>query len=264
MKKILNIGIWVLLAIGLVVSLGFAGYEQSTMPCTGIGVKIDHEDENFFVDEADIQTLLLDRGDTLVGQSLSSINYEELEQLIMKNPVIEDAEVYADLHGKLNVKVKQRTPLVRVFNNLGESFYIDEYGQLMPLSEKFTSRVIVANGFIKDSYHNAYAANLNEVANVDSLSKTTLLDDIYLIAKRFENDEFWSAQIQQIYVDENQEIVLIPRVGNHKIVIGDRDNLERKLNKLMIFYKEGLNKTGWNQYSVINLKYKNQVVCTKR
>ncbi len=264
MKKILNIGIWVLLAIGLVVSLGFAGYEQSTMPCSGIGVKIDHEHENFFVDEADIQTLLLDRGDTLIGQSLSAINYDELEQLIMKNPVVEDVQVYADLHGKLNVEVKQRTPLVRVFNNLGESFYIDEYGHLMPLSEKYTSRVIVANGFIKDSYHNTYAMNLGELATVDSLSKTTLLDDIYLVAKRFENDEFWSAQIQQIWVNENQELVLIPRVGNHKIVIGDTENLERKLNKLMIFYKEGLNKTGWNQYSVINLKYKNQVVCTKR
>lgn len=264
MKRILNIGVWVLLTIGLLVSLGFAGYEQSTMPCSGVSVLIDHKDENFFVDEADIQTLLADRGDTLVGQSLSAINYDELEQLIMKNPVVEDAEVYADLYGKLNVQVKQRTPLVRVFNDLGESFYIDEHGQLMPLSEKYTARVIVANGFIKDSYHNIYALNLEEVANVDSLSKTTLLDDVYLIAKRFENDEFWSAQIQQIYVDESQEIVLIPRVGNHKIILGDRSNLERKLKKLMIFYEEGLNKTGWNQYSVINLKYKNQVVCTKR
>ena len=40
---------------------------------------------------------------------------------------------------------------------------------------------------------------------------------------------------------------------------------EEKFEKLKMFYTEGLNKTdGWNKYSTINIKYKNQVVCTKK
>lgn len=264
MKKILNIGVWVVLAVGLMVCLGFAGYEQNHKACTGIEVKIAKSEENSFVTKEDIFEILANRGDSLEGKMLSTIDYNALEDLLMNNPSIKDVQVYAGLDGKVNVKVKQRAPLVRVFNNSDESYYIDVDGFLMPLSENYTSRVIVANGYIRDKFHASYARDLNKISTVDSLSKTTVLDDIYLIAKRLENDEFWGSQIQQIWVDENQELVLIPRVGNHKIIIGDRIDLDLKLNKLMIFYKEGLNKTGWNQYSIINLKYKDQVVCTKR
>ncbi|MEP7169164.1 MAG: cell division protein FtsQ, partial [Bacteroidota bacterium] len=77
------------------------------------------------------------------------------------------------------------------------------------------------------------------------------------------NDAFWNAQVEQIYVTEQSEIELIPRVGNHRIILGDASQLDEKFNKLMIFYKQGLNNTGWNNYNTINLKFTNQVVCTK-
>ena len=91
-----------------------------------------------------------------------------------------------------------------------------------------------------------------------------MLDDIYQISKFIDQSEFWKAQIEQVYVDKDLEFVIIPKVGNHKIVFGGIENLAGKFEKLMIFYKQGLSKTGWNEYSEINLKYKNQVVCTKR
>ena len=90
-----------------------------------------------------------------------------------------------------------------------------------------------------------------------------MIEQVYELAKFIVADTFWNAQAEQIYVNENQELELIPRIGNHRIVIGDAENLAEKFNRLMIFYTQGLNKTGWNNYSVINLKYRNQVVCTK-
>ena len=78
-----------------------------------------------------------------------------------------------------------------------------------------------------------------------------------------EADEFWKAQIIQVKVLENGELELIPRVGNHTILLGTTDELELKFKKLKIFYEKGLSKTGWNEYSQINLKFDNQVVCTK-
>ena len=62
----------------------------------------------------------------------------------------------------------------------------------------------------------------------------------------------------------NKEIELIPRVGNHIILLGSEEEMEAKFEKLMLFYKKGVQQTGWNQYSIINLKYKNQLVCVKR
>jgi cell division protein FtsQ len=79
-----------------------------------------------------------------------------------------------------------------------------------------------------------------------------------------EKDEFWKAQMEQVLVNDKSELILIPKVGDHQIILGTTEGLEEKLNRLMLFYKEALTKTGWNQYGTINLKYKGQIVCTKK
>ena len=65
-------------------------------------------------------------------------------------------------------------------------------------------------------------------------------------------------------MNEDEEMELVPRVGNHTILFGDEKEMDEKFSKLFLFYKEGLSKQGWNKYNVINLKYKDQVVCTKK
>ena len=91
-----------------------------------------------------------------------------------------------------------------------------------------------------------------------------MLEQIYQLARTIDSDEFWKAQIVQIYVNEEMDIELIARVGQHKIILGDIEDLDIKLKKLKMFYDKGLSKTGWNEYSIINLKFKDQIVCTKR
>ena len=77
------------------------------------------------------------------------------------------------------------------------------------------------------------------------------------------HDKFLKAQIGQIYVNEFNEFELIPRIGSHVILLGKAEDLDDKFRRLYAFYRFGLNKIGWNKYSVINIKYKNQVVCSK-
>jgi cell division protein FtsQ len=79
-----------------------------------------------------------------------------------------------------------------------------------------------------------------------------------------EDDSFWSAQIDQIHVDGNSEINLIPRVGNHLVHLGTIENVEDKLRNLGAFYEKVLPEVGWNKYRIINLEYKDQIVCKKR
>ena len=83
------------------------------------------------------------------------------------------------------------------------------------------------------------------------------------IALFLQDNRFWREQIEQIHVTPKQEIVLIPRIGNHLIELGHADNLEKKLDKLKEFYKEGLNKVGWNKYRKLNIEFDKQVICTK-
>ena len=97
----------------------------------------------------------------------------------------------------------------------------------------------------------------------DSLDKNRILFKIYSLAKFINKNKFLNTQIEQIYINKENGIELIPKVGKHLILFGDIDNMEEKFENLIAFYKKGLSKVGWDKYKKINLKYKNQVVCTK-
>jgi cell division protein FtsQ len=90
------------------------------------------------------------------------------------------------------------------------------------------------------------------------------LKDAFELANTLLNDAFFNAQIEQVYFSNTREIVLSPKVGDHKILLGKYNDIKEKLDKLVIFYKQALPYEGWNKYKSINLKFKNQVVCEKR
>ena len=260
MNKILNISIWIITLSVIVAILGFVNVSKKQVTFVKPQVSIDYDTENRFIDEGDILSQVLNKNDTGT-LLLTNFNVTQIEEKLNNNHSIKDAQVYKTIDGQLMINVKQRRPIVRIFSK-NDSYYIDEKGNLMPLSNKYTARLLVVNGGVNEPFGKRYQFNYNSLN--DSLAEKTLLDDIYKIADFIDRSEFWKAQIEQIHVNKVYEFDLIPKVGNHKIVFGGIDNLEGKFEKLMIFYKKGLSKTGWNEYSEINLKYKNQVVCTKR
>ncbi|MBA3899793.1 MAG: cell division protein FtsQ [Bacteroidetes bacterium] len=263
MKKFLKIFSWFLILMGLLVTLGFVYNEQKSLLCTDLKIIIDVDNGHEFIDIKDILAIVNKSGDSIVGQSIAGIDVGKLEKLIENHPSIANAEVYKTINGEINVKVQQRNPIIRIFPVNNDGFYIDEEGEFMPLSSKYSARVLMANGNIVGGVSTWSGLSIPQIMRNDSLAKKTILDDLFLLADFINKDEFWKAQIQQVYVDTNREIELIPRVGNHRIIIGDVSGLKEKFEKLMIFYNEGLNKTGWNEYHTINLKYQNQIVCTK-
>jgi len=261
LKKVLFISLWFLLVSGLIISLGFVNVEHEKVTCKKVNININYDDENFFIDREEVLELIKEKGDSLFNQPIGSIDIPSIEMILNNHPVISNAEVFQYLDGEISIDIKQRKPILRIINNTNESYYLDADGKLMPLSSKFSSRVLIANGNIAETYAGKYLQDFSTKAINDSLLKNNMLYDLYRLAKYVNEDEFWKAQIVQIYIGE--ELELVPRFGNHKIIFGDCDDLEDKFKKLFIFYKEGLNKVGWNSYSTINLKYKNQVVCTK-
>lgn len=267
-NKILNISVWIILFAALLASLGFVKSESSHTSCKSIHISVSRPANHFFVYESEIEQLLLEKANFKIGSKLEDINIDVLEKIIRNNPFIANAEVYSTIDGEVHIEITQRDPIVRIINSLNESFYIDSKGEFMPLSNKYVARVPIANGFIYDQYILGSIKNLEQISTAanEETNNLWLSDKIYLLANYIYNHAFWKAQIEQIYLNEEKEIELIPKVGNHKILFGkisDLSDVEDKMNKLFTFYKEGLNRTGWNLYKTINLKYKNQVVCTK-
>jgi len=249
--KPLLIGLgWTICLAGLVVLMGFIEVKKSEVVCKSVKVYIPGN--QYFIDRQEVDKILEMTSHTLVGRRIDNIDIHDLENKLKHNPFIEFAKVYVDMDGVIQVEVSQRQPLLRVMNRFDQDFYIDQHGLKMPLSQNFTARVLVANGFIDELFAN----------KVDSLH-TVLAKDIYKTADFIRRDSLWDAQIEQIYINQDHEIELIPRVGNQRILLGNADSLAMKFDNLRVFYKKALPMVGWDAYKLINIKYSNQVIGVK-
>ncbi len=256
--------LWIIVIAGLTVCLGFVSKREKHIVAKKLNVSIHNNDENFFLTERDIHAYFDERRDLIVSNEYKNIDVPMLEKALNAHPVIENAEVSYDLLGNIKVDVTQRTPVVRIINKDGESYYIDSQSKPMPLNDNYTARVLVANGEIFEPYARRFQFTVNQIKKNKLFSEVSLLDDILDVATYINKDSSLTTLIQQIYINKDKEIELFPAIGNHRIVFGDAQNLNEKFNKLKLFYTEGLNKSdAWTKYAIINLKYKNLVVCTK-
>lgn len=261
MNKVLNISLWAFLALVFLVLWGFTASEHNGKICQRLEIFIDEMDGNFFINEKDIEVSLSSENLHPVGRRLGDVDLLELENKIEQIAEVKVAKVYKNLNGVITVGIKQRKPIVRIINANGNQFYLDDEGYQMPLSENYTPRVPVVTGYINEPF-SEYSAT--EIAKNEMLSKTVKSDEVFTLVNYLRSNKFWNAQVQQINFNRHGEIELIPTLGEHLIVLGDLDNYEGKLNKLKIFYSEGLNHMDWNMYDTINIKYKNQIICTKK
>lgn len=176
------------------------------------------------------------------GKILDQINTAEYEEFLSKDPLIKKVECYKTTGSKLMIKIYQRTPILRVMTS-SEDYYVDQEGQKMPVPRNFATYVPFATGYIDDDF-----------AQNELLQFVAFLND----------NKYWNNEIQQIYVHRNKDIELTPRTGNHQILLGKVADCSENLDKLLLFYEKGLDKIGWNRYSVVNLKFKDRVICTKK
>ncbi len=259
MRKFTKILMWLGITFYMVIVLGMVDTRVNHIPCQKILVEIYDSAENHFVSEQEIYSKILTYDKDLFGKHLSAIRTDKVEGFVANNPFVKNVQVYKTMNGQLNISINQREPLARVLNYKGQGYYIDKDGFIMPVSPYYTARVLIINGWNLSGIKPG--VNLSEL---QSGKVKNTLNEIYQLALFINADPFWKAQIEQVYVSKNSEFTFIPRVGSHTIIFGELSNYERKFKKLFALYEQGLSREGWNTYSTINLKFKNQVVCTRR
>jgi cell division protein FtsQ len=231
----------------------------NSLPCSG--VKVDIRDSSYFHFVTRKQLLNLAYGNSagIIGRPLKSIDLTEIEKRLTVLRELKTAEVYRTIDGTIHISADQREPVLRLLPDEGGDYFLDEDGILVRRRNLYTPRLHIAGGNI-----NISQAMLNGVSVLDTSIKQTILKDLYTLVTYINHDDFLSAQIDQIYVDRNNEIDLIPRIGNQTIHLGTIENYRGKLRNLEAFYDKVLPVVGWNKYSVINLEYHDQIICKKR
>jgi cell division protein FtsQ len=263
MKLLKNIFWEILIVLYLTIVLSFVENERLSVPCRGIAVEINKEPAHDFIDQEEVRKMIANKGVKTKGVLLEKINLLKLEKAINLNPSIERCDVYRELNGSLCVTVKQRNPIVRVMNLMNISYYIDEKGAMMPLSDRYAARVPIANGYILNPYISHYYRDVTKITPGDTINKN-VLRDIYILTKFIDGNEFLKALIEQIYVTEDYTFVLVPKMGPSTIMLGTIEDYEEKCKKLWVMYKKALPYGAWDKYASIDLQFKNQVVCTKK
>jgi len=258
MKKVLKILLFIPVLYLLVIPVYFAN-SSNAKPCGGIKIFIADSSEYHFVTKRQILNLVYGNRERILGKPVKDISISEIENRINELREIKGVEVYISIDGTMRVFVDQRDPIMRVMPASGGDYFIDGEGVVVRKRNLYTPRLHIIEGNVKISQ-----AMLNGVSILDTSIKGSILKDIYYLVRYINDDNFWSAQIDQIYVDNNDEIDLIPRVGNQLIHFGTIENLEGKLRNLEAFYDQVLPEVGWNKYSLINLEFENQIVCNKR
>lgn len=209
--------------------------------CNGVEVVFEDSMEAGFIQAEDVVRLLERQKCNPVGKNMSEVMLSGIEKALLKDAHIEDVTSYKTPGGRVYIRIKQRLPILHILSADGQNYYLDRTGKQMPKSSYYAN-LTVATGHITPQY-----------------ARQNLLK----LGRYIQDHPFWRNQIQQIHVLQNGEVELVPRVGEHTILLGHPVDVEKKLERMKTFYTEGLNRVGWNKYSQISLKYNNQIICKK-
>ena len=258
MRRLIKI-LLIIPVLYLIIMPVYLASSSNSKPCGEIVICIKDSADYHFVTKRQLLNLVYGNNGRILGRPVKSISTSDIENRIDVLRELEVAEVYISFDGSLHVFVDQRNPVMRIIPNEGGDFFMDEDGFMFRRRNLYTPRLHIVEGNI-----NITPAMLDRVSVLDTTIKNTILKNVYQFVNYINSDNFWSAQIDQIYVDSRDEIDLIPRVGNHLIHLGTFENYKGKLKNLEAFYEKVLPEVGWNKYSNINLEFKDQIVCKNR
>jgi cell division protein FtsQ len=249
-RKIFFIALWVAIGGGMFTLLMAAIGKKNRGNCSDYVISLRGEEHSLFMNSQDIVVMLEElMNGPVKGQPIAAFNLRELENQLRRDSWISNAELYFDNKDILHVKVSERVPVARVFTTAGSSFYVDSAGNQMPVSSRRSARVTAFTGF----------PGRKQLSTKDSI----LLSELTAVAVHIYRDPFWRAQVSQVDITPDRDFEIIPLVGDHRIKIGDGQQLEAKFRRLSTFYQQVLVKAGMDSYKMIDVRYKGQVVASR-
>lgn len=254
-KRMFLTVMWLTVATGMGVIITAAIREQDAGICKGYDVEIKgFGDGMLFTSKEQIIKLLktATKGE-ITNQSKTAFNLSMIEDLLEQSAWVYNADLYFDNNNILHANVTERKPLARVFTNNGASFYIDEAGKQIPLSEKVSLDLPVFTGYPSKK--------------IPTSSDSILIQNVIAAASFINGDPFWNAQVAQIDINtcgtDCWNMEMIPVVGNHKVELGDGSDIAGKFHRLYLFYDQVLKRTGFDKYQKIDVAYNGQVIGIK-
>lgn len=244
-KVILSIILLVYLTVALCVAMN----EPDGDTCKGVKIEVLNTDEipdpAQFVTAEELAHELGDLPDHAKGMPMSAIDTQALRLRLLKLDKIEDAEVVRYSDGTIRISAHPMVPVARIFDR-DKSYYVNRAGKRITASARYHKSVPVIRGHFDEGDTTFTPLNLLPLIN-------------YIAA-----DTTWNSFISMIDVKSPRDIILVPMIREHVINLGAPTDFEDKLARLKRFYAEVLPHQGWEKYDTLSLKWKGQLVASKR
>ena len=241
LKKILKYTIVLALLSYAVFAFIIIPMMENRNRCKGVLIYIEGNELEAISRES-ILNILENENLVPTGDYMDSVVCSRIEDRLADMSIIKECQVYMSHRGYVNIDISCKLPAIRVIEQGGRTYCLDCEGDIIEDIRKALYLPVVT-GHVGDSMARR---ELKEIANA------------------IHGNRFWTAQIEQIHFNADNEVIMVPRVGNHIIELGKAENIEEKLQKLYTFYQKGMNTIGWNKYSKLNIEFNEKVICTKR
>ncbi len=226
--------------------------------CDGVVISLADSARHQFVTEDDLMRLIMSTGIRVTGAKMSEVPLTTLEKKIKTYKELRVAEVYFSADKKMHVYADQREPVMRVVASYGGDFFIDREGVIMRRHNLYTPHLHIIEIDMVFNPEQMTGKNIYDSEKTENLARA------FELVNYIRSHSFWNSMIDYLSMSRDGRVVMVPRVGNHTILLGSAENYEEKLNNLLVFYREAMPVAGWDRYKVVNIEYKGQVVCQRR
>lgn len=218
----------------------------STDRCEAVTVEVKTETggEPLFLTGDRITDELARRGIQLCGKRLDSIDLRKIERTLLSMPIYKRAEAFiAPSSSSVQIRLTEKHPLYIVQEASGKSYYVTQGKGTITVNPTFAAYLPIVSGAV-------------------DLKMAT--GPVYDLMTALREDPYFTDYFGQVYVDETDGIVLIPRIGTTRVIMGRESNWSEKLRKWRIFAESVLPKRGMNAFSYVNLDYGTQIIACSR
>lgn len=209
-----------------------------------VEVKTEAGGEPLFLTGDRITDELARRGIQLRGKRLDSIDLRKIERTLLSMPIYKRAEAFiAPSSSSVQIRLTEKHPLYIVQEASGKSYYVTQGKGTITVNPTFAAYLPIVSGAV-------------------DLKMAT--GPVYDLMAALREDPYFTDYFGQVYVDETDGIVLIPRIGTTRVIMGRESNWSEKLRKWRIFAESVLPKRGMNAFSYVNLDYGTQIIARSR
>ena len=246
MPRYLTIIFSLILAVYLAVALTVTAGESDMRICRGVEIEVEPTAGAAGFVTVDEIASELDSFPSRAGDvPLSAIDTQKMRRHLLGLDKLEDASVVCYTDGTIRISVKPIVPVARVFDG-PESYYVNRSGKRVKAGARFRRNVPLIKGHF-DPTDTVFTP----------LSLLPLLDYIA-------SDSVWNTYVTMIEVKSPTDIIIVPAIREHVVNLGYLDDIPLKFDRLQKFYQRVLVSQGWEKYDTLSLKWRGQLVATKR